>query len=155
NGPKLPDPTDPVNPNGYASPTYGQVLNDYWHDDPAVPSTDGQVDFYVTWNDDNGNGLIDANAIEQKSIKRHIRWYGMPRNTDGGPNTYLSNAAGVPVVGIPGCAAATGRPFTNDLTDVVPITDLMYTALNNTATTASSPPASGNVSTVYKAALNP
>ncbi len=49
---------------------YGEVgLNAYFNSDPLTPSTDGQIDFVVT-QDSFGN------------TSRHIRWYGLPRNTD-------------------------------------------------------------------------
>lgn len=134
------------------SPTYGQVLNAYFYPDPAVPSTDGQIDFVVTWDDTiNPNGVIDP--AEQATVKKKIRWYGMPRNTDGGPNAYLTNVVhgGVPTIGIPGFpSSSTGRPNSNDLTDVVPIGDVMFSAANSTATTASTPPASCNFSTGFQ-----
>jgi hypothetical protein len=141
NGPKAPNATDPVNPNGYPSPTYGQVLNTYWNPDPLVPSTDGQIDFVVTWDDRNNNGLIDSSdPIELASVKRKIRWYGLPRDVDGRG-------------AIPGWSGGSPRPYTNDLNEVVPIGDVMFTAINTVATTTSSPPASGNLSGSFKTAL--
>src|SRR5581483_4553632 len=124
-----------TNPN---SPTYGQVTNAYFNSDstPNTPSTDGQVDFIVTWNDANHNHLIDA--TEQPSIKRQVRWYGMPRDAD--------NIAGV--------TGFKGALTSNELGDVVPARDVLFSVQNSTAAYGSATTsASANVSASLKSAI--
>jgi hypothetical protein len=94
--------------NGAANPKYGQVTNVYTN---TPNGTDGQIDFLVLWDDTNNNGLIDP--AEQPSVRRQIRWYGLPRDTN--------NDNSIPVNCAPGAPA-------NAMPDVVPLRDVWRTA---------------------------
>jgi hypothetical protein len=105
---------------------YGQVKNVYFElpwqlpagsplpADYVEPKTDGEIDYILDWTDSNNNGLIDS-AAERASVKKRIRWYGLPRDVDGN---------GI----ILGGAAASNTVNSNFLKDVVPLRDVAYAA---------------------------
>ena len=100
------------NPGTSVAPNlnYGQVLNVYTNPNVStLPSpTDGQVDFVVT-TDANGNR------------SRKIRWYGLPRDTDG-----LTTVAPIANTGVPdGKIPVSTLP--NMMADVVPLRDVWRT----------------------------
>lgn len=97
------------------NPQFGHVSPQY----PPVP--DGMIDFVVHFEDD-GNGFID-NAAENGTVRRVTRWYGMPRDTNGD---------GVIPGWVPGVNA-------NQLTDVVPLRDVISSGMTQPPPAAQPP----------------
>lgn len=92
--------------------TYGQVTNYYLQVDPATaPATDGQIDFVVTTDPSTG--------IKSKQI----RWYGLPRDTDG----------------TPGITGSGKNVDATQMTDVVPLVDVIRSGGKSTVATTIMP----------------
>ena len=93
--------------NDPASLTFGEVTNTYFQTDttgtpPVQPATDGQIDYFVTLN---------------AGVKtKHIRWYGLPRDT----------------FGINAIPSANGTRDNNALFNVVPLRDVICSVAANT-----------------------
>ena len=79
---------------------YGQIIDSY-----DVGGTDGQIDFIV----------------DRATKKRQIRWYGLPRDTNG-------PEVGVPDGHVIGWSGATSTLTPNQLIDVVPLRDVYRSA---------------------------
>jgi hypothetical protein len=93
--------------NDPTSLTFGEVTNTYFQTDttgtpPVQPATDGQIDYLVTL-----NGGVKT---------KQIRWYGLPRDTNGDNSISAQNAS----------------RNNNALFDVVPLRDVIQSGGTNT-----------------------
>jgi len=86
------DPTDP---------DFGQVIGTF--NNAATPLVDGEIDFVVVGTPANG-----------PNARKQIRWYGMPRDTNGDG-------------AIPGQSAPTATVNANGMPDTVPLRDVLAT----------------------------
>jgi hypothetical protein len=120
--------------NDANSQTFGQVENVCfelpWQLDPPgappaspfpsnyiQPDTDDAIDFIVDWVDADNDGVIDPG--ERPTMRQRIRWYGLPRDTDGDTNIW-------------GGASNLARRNVNLLKDVLPLRDVAFTGAVNT-----------------------
>ncbi len=97
---------------------YG-CINDVYFDTLDPHPTDGIVDYYVDKTKDPG---YPTNPQTPSTWVRRIRWYGFPRDTNGDGHIYGYSANRI-----------AGGTTNNDITDVVPLRDIMMTGFSGGA----------------------
>ncbi|HEX8525271.1 MAG TPA: prepilin-type N-terminal cleavage/methylation domain-containing protein [Tepidisphaeraceae bacterium] len=109
-----------------ANPDYGNVTGVYFNQDTSSDAikADGVLDYYVDMSQD-PNPYLPTQARPDLWVRK-IRWYGFPRDIDG-DGKILGYTVGSPAFQQPGQGAPSPGRTNNDITDVVPLRDVMLT----------------------------
>jgi prepilin-type N-terminal cleavage/methylation domain-containing protein len=91
-------------------PDYGQIIDSY-----ETGPTDGQIDFIV----------------DPVTYKRQIRWYGLPRDTNG-VDSKTGQLTGIPDGSVLGWSGTASTLKPSDMVDVVPLRDVYEAAAHST-----------------------